>query len=140
MKAKKKYILLFFQVMYVASTIPYLFLLILLVRGMFLPGSVEGLRYFWIPRWSHLMKFSVIYQIRLNWFIYGPLLFYRTSISYFVYADVTSINTLSPIRNIHMNKGIIEKGESNGNQCYSSSVWNIYYNMTCCFGFSNKRV
>jgi len=56
-----KYILLFLQVMYVASTIPYLFLLILLVRGMFLPGAIAGLRYFWIPRWNDLMKFSVNY-------------------------------------------------------------------------------
>jgi len=41
---------------------------------------------------------------------------------HFVYANVISIKTLIPIRNKHINKGIIEKGESNGNQCYSSSV------------------
>ncbi|XP_071145435.1 sodium- and chloride-dependent glycine transporter 2-like [Mytilus edulis] len=47
------------KVMYVASTIPYVFLLILLIRSLFLPGAFSGLAYFFIPRWSDLLKFSV---------------------------------------------------------------------------------
>ncbi|KAK3105170.1 hypothetical protein FSP39_018821 [Pinctada imbricata] len=47
------------KVMYVAATIPYLFLIILLGRGLMLPGAVEGLKYYLIPRWEDLKKFSV---------------------------------------------------------------------------------
>ncbi|OWF53371.1 sodium- and chloride-dependent glycine transporter 2-like [Mizuhopecten yessoensis] len=47
------------KVVYVAATIPYLFLLILFIRGMTLPGSKDGILFFLIPRWSDLGKLSV---------------------------------------------------------------------------------
>ncbi|XP_063428114.1 sodium- and chloride-dependent glycine transporter 2-like [Mytilus trossulus] len=42
-----------------ASTLPYVFLLILLIRGLLLPGALDGIKYFFIPRWQDLKKFSV---------------------------------------------------------------------------------
>ena len=47
---------------YVAATVPYLFLLILFIRGLTfnIEGAVKGLKVFLIPRWEDLMKFSVI--------------------------------------------------------------------------------
>lgn len=50
-----------FQVMYVAATVPYLFLIVLLVRGLTLPGAIDGLLFYTIPRWEDLLKFSVRY-------------------------------------------------------------------------------
>lgn len=45
--------------MVIASIIPYLFLTILLIRTLLLPGSADGIKYFFIPRWKDLLKFSV---------------------------------------------------------------------------------
>jgi hypothetical protein len=50
----------FIQVVYVAATVPYLFLMILLVRGLFFDGSLTGLLYFVEPRWEKLLNFSVM--------------------------------------------------------------------------------
>ncbi|XP_021366532.1 sodium-dependent proline transporter-like [Mizuhopecten yessoensis] len=47
------------KVMYVMATIPYVFLLILLIRGLTLPGSLQGLKYYMVPRWEELLKFTV---------------------------------------------------------------------------------
>ncbi|XP_069121809.1 sodium- and chloride-dependent glycine transporter 1-like isoform X1 [Argopecten irradians] len=47
------------KVMYVMATVPYIFLITLLVRGLTLPGSLQGLRYYMVPRWEELLKFSV---------------------------------------------------------------------------------
>ncbi|KAJ8320882.1 hypothetical protein KUTeg_002469 [Tegillarca granosa] len=47
------------KVVYVAATVPYLFLIVLLVRGLTLPGAVDGLLFYTIPRWKDLLKFSV---------------------------------------------------------------------------------
>lgn len=47
------------KVVYVAATVPYLFLMILLVRGLFFDGALAGLLYFVEPRWEKLLDFSV---------------------------------------------------------------------------------
>ncbi|XP_033764407.1 sodium- and chloride-dependent taurine transporter-like [Pecten maximus] len=47
------------KVMYVAATVPYLFLLTLLIRGLFLPGALDGLKFYLIPRWERLLDFNV---------------------------------------------------------------------------------
>ncbi|XP_021366414.1 sodium-dependent proline transporter-like [Mizuhopecten yessoensis] len=47
------------KVMYVMATVPYVFLLTLLIRGLTLPGSLQGLKYYMVPRWEELLKFSV---------------------------------------------------------------------------------
>ncbi|XP_033731481.1 sodium- and chloride-dependent glycine transporter 1-like, partial [Pecten maximus] len=46
------------KVMYVMTTIPYVFLTALLVRGLTLPGSLQGLKYYMVPRWEELLKLS----------------------------------------------------------------------------------
>ncbi|XP_033763496.1 sodium- and chloride-dependent betaine transporter-like [Pecten maximus] len=47
------------KVMYVMATIPYVFLTALLIRGFTLPGSLQGLKYYMVPRWEELLKLSV---------------------------------------------------------------------------------
>ena len=47
------------KVVYVTATAPYLLLTILMVRGVTLPGSLEGIKYYIIPRWSRLGEFKV---------------------------------------------------------------------------------
>ncbi|KAJ8320431.1 hypothetical protein KUTeg_002018 [Tegillarca granosa] len=47
------------KVAYLAASLPYLFLVILLVRGATLPGALDGLKFYLIPRWSDLKRFSV---------------------------------------------------------------------------------
>ncbi|XP_060075559.1 sodium- and chloride-dependent creatine transporter 1-like [Ylistrum balloti] len=47
------------KVMYVMATIPYVFLMALLIRGMTLPGSLQGMEYYMKPRWKELSKLSV---------------------------------------------------------------------------------
>lgn len=38
---------------------PYVLLLILLIRGITLPGSSLGLEYLFFPKWSHIFSFGV---------------------------------------------------------------------------------
>lgn len=49
-----------FQVVYVTATIPYLFLIIMLIKGLTLDGSVDGIRQFLAPDFSRLMSVQVI--------------------------------------------------------------------------------
>ena len=44
--------------MYVASTMPYLLLLVLLVRGAMLDGALDGFKYYALPNWSKLGEFG----------------------------------------------------------------------------------
>lgn len=47
------------KVVYVAATLPYLLLTILLGRAVTLPGSKDGLLYYMLPKWEKLKEFSV---------------------------------------------------------------------------------
>ena len=49
----------FFKVMYIAATVPYVLLTILLVRGATLPGAWDGFKYYAIPRMEQLGSFTV---------------------------------------------------------------------------------
>ena len=50
---------MYLQAVYFTATFPYLVLLILLVRGLTLDGSYEGIMYFLTPQWHRLMKAKV---------------------------------------------------------------------------------
>ncbi|XP_069113462.1 sodium- and chloride-dependent GABA transporter 1-like [Argopecten irradians] len=50
------------KIMYVAATVPYVFLTVLLVRGLTLDGAWTGLKYYFIPRWEELLRPSVWYD------------------------------------------------------------------------------
>lgn len=47
------------QVVWVTATMPYVILAILLIRGIMLPGSTEGVKYFIIPRPDRLLDAQV---------------------------------------------------------------------------------
>ncbi|XP_062600042.1 sodium-dependent proline transporter-like, partial [Saccostrea cucullata] len=49
------------KVVYVAATVPYLFLLVLFIRGLTfnIDGAAKGLEVFLIPRWEDLLRFNV---------------------------------------------------------------------------------
>ncbi|CAF0789248.1 unnamed protein product [Brachionus calyciflorus] len=47
------------KVVYVTALFPYFVLIVILIRGVTLDGSVEGLKYFLIPKWGDLLKPSV---------------------------------------------------------------------------------
>ncbi|KAK3589109.1 hypothetical protein CHS0354_017451 [Potamilus streckersoni] len=42
------------KVVYVTATMPYLFMTILLIRGCLLPGAIDGIKYFIVPRLERL--------------------------------------------------------------------------------------
>ena len=44
---------------YVTATFPYVVLVVLLIRGVTLPGAAEGLKWYLIPKWEKLATFEV---------------------------------------------------------------------------------
>lgn len=59
---------------------PYVFLFILLIRGLFLPGSIDGIIYYLKPDWPKLLEFQVLrkknyFLSNFNYFLrYGLML------------------------------------------------------------------
>ena len=47
------------KVVYFTATFPYLVLIALLVRGVTLPGALEGLKLLFIPKWEKMLEISV---------------------------------------------------------------------------------
>ena len=47
------------KVVYVTATFPYAVLVVLLIRGVTLPGAAEGLKWYLIPKWEKLATFEV---------------------------------------------------------------------------------
>jgi len=53
------------QVVYFTATFPYLVLLVLLVRGLTLPGSMNGIMYYLTPQWHRLASAKVRHVVNL---------------------------------------------------------------------------
>ncbi|XP_052824442.1 sodium- and chloride-dependent glycine transporter 2 [Octopus bimaculoides] len=47
------------KVVYVAASLPYIFLFVLLIRGLTLPGSMDGIYYFVKPKWEKVTDVTV---------------------------------------------------------------------------------
>ena len=47
------------KVVYITATLPYVFLTILLIRGLLMPGAMDGIRFYIIPDFELLKNFSV---------------------------------------------------------------------------------
>ena len=45
------------------ATIPYMFIFALLIRGVTLPGAMNGIRYYIMPDWKKLLKIQVNLKI-----------------------------------------------------------------------------
>jgi len=46
-------------VVYVTATLPYILLFVLLVRSLFLPGSLDGITFFLKPNFEKLLELQV---------------------------------------------------------------------------------
>ncbi|KAA3679060.1 uncharacterized protein DEA37_0000274 [Paragonimus westermani] len=58
---------------YVTAIIPCLFLTIILIRGVTLPGAWMGIKFFLVPAWSKLASFQIWSQAALQiFFSLGP--------------------------------------------------------------------
>ncbi|XP_046360450.2 sodium- and chloride-dependent glycine transporter 1-like isoform X1 [Haliotis rufescens] len=61
------------KVVYVTALFPYLLLTILLIRGLLLPGAVDGIKFYVYPEFSRLATFSVWIEAAIQvFFSLGP--------------------------------------------------------------------
>lgn len=54
------------KAVYFTALFPYIVLTILFVRGLMLEGSLEGLKYYFIPKWELLMSSKVMVDFLLE--------------------------------------------------------------------------
>lgn len=47
------------KAVWITATLPYVVLFILLIRGLTLPGSLEGIKFYLTPRWHYLLRTKV---------------------------------------------------------------------------------
>ena len=49
------------QVVYVTATLPYVLLFIFIVKGLTMDGAIDGIKFYVVPKWHHLLRFQVNY-------------------------------------------------------------------------------
>lgn len=60
-----------FQVVYVTATFPYFVLIVLIIRGATLEGSLQGIAFYLTPDWSRLANAQVLLMLDWNSCGYG---------------------------------------------------------------------
>lgn len=69
------------KVVYVTATVPYIILTILLVRGLLLPGAMDGIRFYVTPDFKRLLEFKVIKRASVSAGVFVRCCFPRASIN-----------------------------------------------------------
>jgi SNF family Na+-dependent transporter len=59
------------KVVYVTATLPYVILVILLVKGLTLPGATNGILYYITPQWNRLKDPAVTIAMGFSLIIYS---------------------------------------------------------------------
>lgn len=76
------------QVVYLTATLPYVLIVALLIRGLTLPGSSEGIYFYIIPNWKTLLDVNV-------WIAAAIQIFYTYGVAYGVLINMASHNKFS---------------------------------------------
>ena len=69
-----------FKVVWFTALFPYAVLVILLVRGVTLPGAINGIYFFLMPKWEKLTEITVTNKVYLIFFSAVPKKIKRFSV------------------------------------------------------------
>eukprot|EP00095_Tigriopus_kingsejongensis_P002918 maker-scaffold336_size202805-snap-gene-1.54 protein:Tk02918 transcript:maker-scaffold336_size202805-snap-gene-1.54-mRNA-1 annotation:"low quality protein: sodium- and chloride-dependent glycine transporter 2-like" len=95
------------KVVYFTATFPYLILIVLLIRGLFLEGAWEGIKFFFIPDWEKLLDITVwrlaaeqmFFSLSVSWgglIMFGSYNQFRTKVHYHAYI-ISSLDFVTSI-------------------------------------------
>ena len=76
------------QIIAVTASMPYFIFLILVVRGLFLNGAMEGITYLFKPKWERLLDYNI-------WIDATTQAFFQVSLGY---GAITNLSTAKPRR------------------------------------------
>lgn len=119
------------KVVYFTATFPYLILIILMIRGLLLDGAIDGIRFFFVPKWEKLLDIVV-------WRKAAEQMFFSLSVSWgglIMFGSYNKFNT-----RVHIHATLISSLDFVTSLIAGVVVFSILGNLSCKLGVPIENV